>query len=101
VAQFRPALTHLEQDLTATLGEPVIIDTRISPTYDLAISRLAKDEVDFARFGPASYVLSNFTAACNKHWATNTHPPKNSTRYNKRYNWHYRNIVNTVHRQSY
>ena len=58
VAQFRPVLTQLEQDLTATLGEPVIIHTRISPTYDLAISRLAKGEVDFARFGPASYVLS-------------------------------------------
>ena len=58
VTQFRPVLTQLEQRLSEHLGETVTIHTRISPTYDLAISRLAQGEVDFARFGPASYVLS-------------------------------------------
>jgi len=39
------------------LGEKVSIHTRISPTYEQAIDKLATGEVDFSRFGPASYVL--------------------------------------------
>lgn len=58
VAQFRPVLTQLEQRMSAQLGEEVKIHTRISPTYEQAINKLATGEVDFARFGPASYVLT-------------------------------------------
>lgn len=58
VAQFRPLLSKLEQRLGQQLGEPVKIHTRISPTYEQAINKLATGEVDFARFGPASYVLT-------------------------------------------
>ena len=57
VAQFRPLLNQLESRLSAVLNEPVSIHTRISPTYEQAIDKLATGEVDFARFGPASYVL--------------------------------------------
>ena len=35
-----------------------MIHTRISPSYEKAIGKLANGEVDFARFGPASYVLA-------------------------------------------
>ncbi len=58
VTQFRPVLSQLEQRLSEKLGEPVSIHTRISPTYEQAIDKLASGEVDFARFGPASYVLT-------------------------------------------
>ena len=58
VTQFRPLLSALETKLTQALGEKVSIHTRISPSYERAIERLAKGEVDFARFGPASYVLA-------------------------------------------
>ncbi len=58
VAQFRTLLTQLEQQLSQRLGEPVTIHTRISPTYEQAIDKLVTGQVDFARFGPASYVLS-------------------------------------------
>ncbi len=58
VAQFRPVLSELEKRLSQELGESVSIHTRISPTYDEAIDKLASGKVDFARFGPASYVLA-------------------------------------------
>ncbi len=58
VAQFRPLLSKLESKLSETLNEPVSIHTRISPTYEQAINKLVDGEVDFARFGPASYVLA-------------------------------------------
>ncbi len=58
VTQFRPLLSQLEQRLSQQLGEAVKIHTRISPTYEQAINKLATGEVDFARFGPASYVLT-------------------------------------------
>lgn len=58
VAQFRPLLSQIEARLSATLNEKVTIHTRISPTYEKAIDKLATGAVDFARFGPASYVLT-------------------------------------------
>lgn len=58
VAQFRPVLNQLEVKLGEALGEKVSIHTRISPSYEQAIDKLATGQVDFARFGPASYVLA-------------------------------------------
>ena len=58
VTQFRPLLSQIEVRMEKVLGEKVRIHTRISPTYDQAINKLANGEVDFARFGPASYVLA-------------------------------------------
>ncbi len=51
-------MSQLEQRLSEELGEKVVIHTRISPTYGQAIEKLATGAVDFARFGPASYVLA-------------------------------------------
>ncbi len=55
---FRPALDALEEQIEKTTGQPVSIDLRIIDSYDDAITALARGEVDFARFGPASYVLA-------------------------------------------
>ncbi len=58
VRQFRPVLNSLEQKLSGELGEPVTIRMKVSKSYDEGIDRLVDGEVDFARFGPASYVLA-------------------------------------------
>lgn len=55
--QFRPALVALEMDLTDRLGETVMIDMKISPTYEGGLNDLVQGRVDFTRLGPASYVL--------------------------------------------
>jgi phosphonate transport system substrate-binding protein len=56
VRKFKPFLSFLEGKLTEELGEPVSIKMRISKEYADSIDQLASGSVDFARFGPASYV---------------------------------------------
>lgn len=56
VKQFRPFLSFLETRMSETLGEPVRIRMKIAKEYQEGIDDLATGEVDFARFGPASYV---------------------------------------------
>ncbi|MGR3762273.1 PhnD/SsuA/transferrin family substrate-binding protein (plasmid) [Roseobacteraceae bacterium NS-SX3] len=56
VRKYRPFLTFLEDRMTAQLGEPVTIRMKIAKEYEEGIGELAAGEVDFARFGPASYV---------------------------------------------
>ncbi len=56
VKEFRPMLTAIEADLSKALGRPTSIRMHISPTYKSGIKALVNEEVDFARFGPASYV---------------------------------------------
>lgn len=56
VKKYRPFLMFLESRLTAELGERVSIDMVIAKEYETSIEQLANGEVDFARFGPASYV---------------------------------------------
>lgn len=58
VEQFRPSLHILEQRLTALLNEPVKIRTHVAKTYSDGLTDLVNGTVDFARFGPASYVLA-------------------------------------------
>lgn len=58
VRKFKPFLDHLAADMSARLGEPVVIKMHIAKEYDEGIRHLAEGEVDFARFGPASYVLA-------------------------------------------
>ena len=58
VRQFRPILTVLEKSLQAKLGEPVHIKMQVTSTYDQGIENLTQGRVDFARFGPASYVFA-------------------------------------------
>lgn len=56
VRQYRPFLTFLERRMEDRLGEEVTIRLAISKDYDASINDLATGRVDFARFGPASYV---------------------------------------------
>ncbi len=56
VKMYRPFLQYLAQEMTEILGEQVDIKMRITKDYDTSIEHLASGDVDFSRFGPASYV---------------------------------------------
>jgi phosphonate transport system substrate-binding protein len=58
VRKFKPLLNALEAALAQQLGEKVRIKTRISTTYQKGIDDLVAGKVDFARFGPASYIAA-------------------------------------------
>ncbi len=58
VQKFRPFLSYLETALSTELGEAVTIRMQVSSHYQTAIDALVKGEVDFTRFGPASYVTA-------------------------------------------
>ena len=56
--QFIPVLDALTDRIGVVDGCKVDIEIRIHKTYDDAIEALATGEVDFVRFGPASYILA-------------------------------------------
>ncbi|MFV1537229.1 PhnD/SsuA/transferrin family substrate-binding protein [Phaeobacter sp. JH204B] len=56
VKKYRPFLTFLSNRLGEVLGEKVVIRMTVAKEYQEGIDQLANGEVDFARFGPASYV---------------------------------------------
>ena len=56
VRQYLPFLSFLESRLEQELDQPVTVRLDIAKGYDESISDLAQGRVDFARFGPASYV---------------------------------------------
>ncbi|MGB5558663.1 MAG: PhnD/SsuA/transferrin family substrate-binding protein [Paracoccaceae bacterium] len=56
VRQYKPFLNYLADEMSVVLGEPVKIRMKIAKDYDTGIGHLADGDVDFARFGPASYV---------------------------------------------
>lgn len=56
VRQFRPILNALETSLTKLAGEPVRVRMQIAKTYEQGVIDLVAGKVDFARFGPASYI---------------------------------------------
>ncbi len=56
VRMFRPTLNAVEEQLRASLGEPVQIKMKISKNYDEGVAALVQGDVDFSRFGPASYI---------------------------------------------
>ncbi|MCU7905403.1 MAG: PhnD/SsuA/transferrin family substrate-binding protein [Candidatus Thiodiazotropha sp. (ex Epidulcina cf. delphinae)] len=58
VKMFRPLLNVLETRLTAKLGESTRITLQVANTYDRGIDDLITGEVDFARMGPASYIIA-------------------------------------------
>ena len=58
VRQFRPALDALETHMSGLLGVPVTISMQVAPTYEKGVAALVERHVDFARFGPASYVVA-------------------------------------------
>lgn len=58
VKKYRPFLMFLESRMSEELGQDVNIEMIIAKEYETSIRQLADGEVDFARFGPASYVLA-------------------------------------------
>ena len=58
VKQFAPAMAALQSALASDLGEPVRISLKVASTYEGGVEDLAKGRVDFARMGPASYVMA-------------------------------------------
>jgi phosphonate transport system substrate-binding protein len=58
VKKFRPILSIIEQRMTRKLKEPVHIKIQVANNYEKGITDLVEGKVDFARFGPASYVLA-------------------------------------------
>lgn len=58
VKQFRPVLNALESQIANKVGEPVQIKMQISKNYEQGLESLITGDVDFSRFGPASYVLA-------------------------------------------
>jgi len=56
VKKYRPFLSYLAERMAIELGEPITIKMKITKEYEAGIGQLADGGVDFARFGPASYV---------------------------------------------
>lgn len=59
VRKFKPFLDHVAAGMTDILGEPVTIKMKIAKEYEESIDHLASGAVDFARFGPASYITAH------------------------------------------
>jgi phosphonate transport system substrate-binding protein len=58
VKQFAPILEVLDADLSELLGESVRTSLRVASTYEGGVDDLVSGRVDFARMGPASYVMA-------------------------------------------
>ncbi|MDG1737440.1 MAG: PhnD/SsuA/transferrin family substrate-binding protein [Paracoccaceae bacterium] len=58
VKKFKPFLDHLSAEMGQILGENVNIKMKISKEYEQSIRDLVNNVVDFARFGPASYITA-------------------------------------------
>lgn len=55
---FMVAIDDLDASLSKALGRPVSINLKIYKTYDECLDHFVAGDVDFVRFGPASYVLA-------------------------------------------
>jgi len=56
--KFNPVIEAMQVSVAESLGRPVKIDIRIFKTYQEAQDALVSGEIDFARFGPVSYILA-------------------------------------------
>lgn len=56
--KLSPILEYLQEDLEKRLARPVDIHLNIFKSYDEGIDALVKGEIDFVRFGPASYITA-------------------------------------------
>lgn len=56
IKKFRPVLNAIESGVEKSLGEPVTIRMQVAKTYEQGVEDLVSGKVDFARFGPASYI---------------------------------------------
>ena len=58
VKKFAPILSALDGDLEQRLGSPVKTSLKVASTYEGGVEDLVEGRVDFARMGPASYVMA-------------------------------------------
>jgi phosphonate transport system substrate-binding protein len=58
VMKFAPVLQVLDAMLSERLSEPVRTTLRVASTYEGGVDDLVEGRVDFARMGPASYVMA-------------------------------------------
>jgi len=58
IGEHRPTLDALEAGLADKLGKTVKISTRLSNTYEGGVDQIVNGDVDFAKLGPASYILA-------------------------------------------
>lgn len=63
VRMFKPVLRSLETALTEMLSERVVIRMQVSNNYSRGIDQLVQGKVDFACFGPASYIVAKKQSA--------------------------------------
>lgn len=56
--KFVPVLEYLQGNMERQLGRPVDIQLRIFKTYEEANDAIVNGDVDFVRFGPASYSIA-------------------------------------------
>ncbi|WP_371170244.1 PhnD/SsuA/transferrin family substrate-binding protein [Aliiroseovarius sp. 2305UL8-7] len=56
VKKYKPFLNYLAREMSVILGDDVKIRMKIAKDYEAGIDHLARGDVDFARFGPASYI---------------------------------------------
>ncbi len=56
--KFTPVIDAIQEEMERQLARPVDIELRIFKTYEQANDALVAGEVDFVRFGPASYVIA-------------------------------------------
>lgn len=56
--QFAPILEYIQSQMKKKLGRPVDIKLKIYSTYEEGNDAIVKGEVDFVRFGPASYIIA-------------------------------------------
>ena len=55
---FKPVISALESELSAHTGHPVGIRIQGAKSDELGVDNLTSGKVDFAHFGPASYVMA-------------------------------------------
>ncbi len=55
--QFKPIIQYLEKDAKKQ-GLDLKISIKIYPSYESALEGMVRGDYDFARFGPASYILA-------------------------------------------
>ena len=56
--KFKPMLRYIEDEIADRIEDAPQIKLKIYSTYELALKAFINDEVDFVRFGPASYVIA-------------------------------------------
>ena len=56
--KFDPILSYLEKSVSEKIKQPTRIDFVIFRSYQVAMAALLKNDLDFVRFGAASYVMA-------------------------------------------